>query len=154
MHPTRRAALAGLAGLCTLAAHGDDDPPLPAPVSLADALAAALAKSEPLVVMASLQGCPYCRLVRTHYLVHELRRGLPVVQVDFREARAVRDFDGTPSTHAALLKTWKVEAAPTLLFFGRGAREVAERLVGVPTPDFYGAYLEERLRAARAALRS
>jgi hypothetical protein len=31
--------------------------------------------------------------------------------------------------------------------------EVVERLVGGYIPDFYGAYLDERLQAARAAIR-
>jgi hypothetical protein len=39
-----------------------------------------------------------------------------------------------------------------VLFFGKGGSEVAQRLVGASIPDFYGAYLEERLRQARTGL--
>lgn len=151
---TRRQLVAGLAALCvapmTVQAA---DAPLPAPASLAGALAAALARSQPLVVMASLQGCPFCQIVRAHYLVPELAAGLPVVQIDFRDARSVRDFDGTARTHDALIKAWRVSVAPTVLFFGRNGREVAERLTGGDS-DFYGAYLEQRLAQARAAVRA
>jgi hypothetical protein len=42
--------------------------------------------------------------------------------------------------------------APTLLFFGPGGREVAERMEGAYLPDFYRAYLEQRLDQARAKL--
>jgi hypothetical protein len=38
-----------------------------------------------------------------------------------------------------------------VLFFGPGAREVAPRLVGL-SPDFYGAYLDQRLDTARRRL--
>jgi len=41
--------------------------------------------------------------------------------------------------------------APTLLFIGRDGKEVAERLRGVPLPDFYGAYLQQRVEAANRA---
>lgn len=127
---------------------------LPAPSSLADELAKALAQAQPLVVMVSLRGCPYCKIVREQYLVHERAAGLPVVQVDFRDTRIVRDFDGTALTHEALIQSWHVEAAPTILFFGHSGREVAERLRGSSIPDFYGAYLEQRLQQARAAVRT
>jgi len=126
---------------------------LPAPASLADELAGALARGQPLLVMASLHGCPYCRLVRDSFLA-PLRQetGQPVVQLDFGQHGRVLGFDGRPSTHDALLKGWGIRVAPTVLFFGRGGREVAERLVGAAIPDFYGAYLQERLQVARKSL--
>lgn len=146
---TRRHAVVAMAALCVVPASGAAESALPSPASLADALAKALARQQPLVVMASLQGCPFCKIVREHYLAPELAAGLPVVQIDFRDTRVVRGFDGAPLTHEALLKTWGITVAPTVLFFGRNGREVAERLVGGAS-DFYGAYLEERLRQARA----
>jgi len=122
---------------------------LPAPESLAEALAEALRAGRPLVVMASLHGCPFCRVVRDHYLA-PLRAdtGQPVVQLDTASARPLRDFNGLPTTHDRQLRAWGVKVLPTVLFFGRGGREAAERLVGASIPDFYGAYLEERLRTA------
>jgi hypothetical protein len=126
---------------------------LPAPASLASELAAALQASQPLVVMASLDGCPFCRIVRDTQLAPLQRQGLPVVQLDMGSAQPVRGFDGTASTHERLLREWKVGVAPTVLFFGRDGREVADRLAGASIPDFYGAYLDERLRIARLSLR-
>ena len=58
------------------------------------------------------------------------------------------------TTQGALVKTLGVSVAPTVMFFGRGGREVAERLSGTYISDFYGAYLEQRLEQARAAVRS
>ncbi|MGH6627004.1 MAG: hypothetical protein ACRECD_10775 [Burkholderiaceae bacterium] len=40
------------------------DSALPVPASLADAGRAAAARGEPLVILVSLPGCPYCELVR------------------------------------------------------------------------------------------
>lgn len=42
--------------------------------------------------------------------------------------------------------------APTVLFLGKEGREVAPRLVGGSTSDFYGAYLEERIRTAQVTI--
>lgn len=125
---------------------------LPVPVSLADELAAALQAGQPLVVMASLDGCPFCRIVRDTQLAPLQRQGLPVVQLDMGSALPVRGFDRKLSTHEKMLREWKVGVAPTVLFFGRNGREAAERLAGASIPDFYGAYLDERLRTARQSL--
>ena len=126
---------------------------LPTTASLQDDQAAALRQGRPLVVMASLEGCPFCRTVRDSYLAPlRLETGQPVVQLDMGSAQAVRDFDGTQRTHDQVLRSWKITIAPTVLFFGRGGREVAQRLAGTSIPDFYGAYLDERVRLAQRSL--
>lgn len=126
---------------------------LPAPESLAAELAAALRARKPLVVMASLEGCPFCRMARDSYLAPLLREtGQPVVQLDLGSRQAVRNFDGLAATHDDILRGWRVGVAPTVLFFGRGGREVAPRLAGASIPDFYGAYLDDRLRMAQRSL--
>jgi len=48
---------------------------------------------------------------------------------------------------------WKARFTPTVLFFGPDGRELAERLVGVAVPDFYGDYLSARLSEARRKLK-
>ncbi|MDO8448942.1 MAG: hypothetical protein Q7T10_09055 [Rhodoferax sp.] len=128
---------------------------LPTAESLPDELAQALKKGSPLLVMISLDGCPFCKVARQNYLgpMRE-QEGLPVVQVDMRSNRMIRDFKGTLLTQDALIRSWGIKVAPTVLFFGRAGVEIAERLVGGYIPDFYGAYLDERLRLARAVLRS
>ena len=128
---------------------------LPTAESLPDELAQALKKGSPLLVMVSLDGCPFCKVARQNYLgpMRE-QEGLPVVQVDMRSNRMIRDFTGNLLTQDALIRSWGIKVAPTVLFFGRAGVEIAERLVGGYIPDFYGAYLDERLRLARAVLRA
>ncbi len=127
---------------------------LPQAVALGDELAAALGRGEPLVVMVSLEGCPFCAVARNNYLGPLRAEGrLAIVQVDMRTARALRDFQGQPLTHDQMTRRWAIKLAPTVLFFGRGGAEVAERLVGGMLPDFYGAYLDQRLEAARRSVR-
>ncbi|MDH5206190.1 MAG: hypothetical protein OEY75_05500 [Hylemonella sp.] len=127
---------------------------LPLARSLRDELKLALQKDQPLVVMVSLDGCPFCKVARRNYL-NPLREqtGLPVVQVDMRSQAPLVDFLARMTTHDAMTRVWKIKIAPTVLFFGRGGVEVAERLEGGYIPDFYGAYLEQRLAQARASLR-
>lgn len=126
---------------------------LPLAVSLQQELSLALEKRQPLVVMVSLDGCPFCKVVRENYLLPLLQlEGLPIVQVDMRSQQLLRDFRGQSLSHDAQVRSWRIRLAPTVLFFGRQGREIADRLIGASLPDFYGAYLNDRLQQARAAL--
>ena len=153
---SRRDWLLGAAALCASAASGAQigHASLPLAVSLQEELAQALKKGQPLVVMVSLDGCPFCKVARQNYLgpMHE-QQGLPVVQVDMRSSRALKNFRGASASHDEMTRQWRIRIAPTVLFFGRDGVEVAERLVGGYIPDFYGAYLDDRLQQARASLR-
>ena len=102
--------------------------------------------------MVSLEGCPFCRMVRQSHLAPMQRAGAVVVQVDMRSAQAVRDFDGQMTTHDALVQRWRISIAPTLLFLGPAGKELAERMEGAYQPDFYGPYLADRLEKALHAL--
>ncbi len=148
-------ALAGAAVALPLRAQvAGDTLVLPAPASLQDAVADALRQEHPLIVMVSLTGCAFCKTVRQSYLGPMLaHEKLPIVQVDMRSSRTVLDFLGQPTTHDELVRGWKIRVAPTVLFLGRGGRELAPRLAGASLPDFYGAYLEQRIATARQALK-
>ena len=125
---------------------------LPAAQSLPDELAQALKNKQALIVMVSLEGCVFCRQARQSHLSPMHRAGTVIVQVDMRNNQPVLDFAGKLTTHDELTRRWKVSITPTLLFFGPGGKEVAERMEGAYLPDFYGPYLEERLVQGRKAL--
>lgn len=128
---------------------------LPSPSSLRGAAQSAASRGEPLVVMTTLPGCPYCDLVRIHHLLPLRREGKAhAVQLDIRDRSGnLQGFQGNTTTPSEQVRAWKARFAPTVLFFGPDGRELAERLVGVAVPDFYGEYLDARLIEARARLR-
>ena len=122
---------------------------LPIATTLDEDLARAVKQGKPLVVMVSLDGCPFCRVVRENFLPSLQReQHLTVVQVDMRKSTAMKDLQGRRTTHDQVTRIWGIKVAPTLLFFGKNGSEVAERLVGASIPDFYGAYLQERIDKA------
>ena len=125
---------------------------LPSTDSLSASLEDALRLKQPLVVMVSLQGCPFCKVVRENYLNPLRASGLQVVQIDMRDHRPLTDFTGAMTTHDAWIRQQRIKIAPTVLFFGAQGREVATRLNGAYLPDFYGAYLDEQLGVARKAV--
>ena len=149
----RRRSLGALALASLLPSARAEEAKLPVAVALPEHLRLALQQGSPLVVMVSLPGCPFCKAVRESHLAPMQReQGLPVVQVDMMSHSLLRDFQGASLTHEQQIDAWGIRVAPTVLFFGRRGQEVAERLVGSYLPDFYGAYLEQRLETARKAL--
>ena len=153
------AGLVGLQGsgawaiLPSVAVEGPQALALPTARALASELARALSMKRPLVVMVSLVGCPYCKIARENYLLPMVRQdAISVVQVDMMSKSPVLDFQGNSTTHEQLIDKWKIRIAPTLLFFGHAGVERADRLVGGYLPDFYDAYLQERLATAKKAL--
>ena len=125
---------------------------LPVAQSLPDELARALKKKQALIVMVSLEGCVFCHQARQSHLSPLALSGTTIVQVDMRKNQPVLDFAGKLTTHDELTRRWKVSITPTLLFFGPGGKEVAERMEGAYHPDFYGPYLEDRMAQGLKAL--
>ena len=147
-----RLLLGGALVLATGASQGAEVT-LPLAHAFPQHLAAALARGLPLTVMVSLPGCPFCKAVRDSHLAPLLReQAVAVVQVDMGSALPLLGTQGQAGTHDEQVRRWGVKVAPTLLFFGRQGNEVAERLVGALLPDFYGAYLAQRLETARRSL--
>ena len=151
---SRRDFLRAAALWCVSHRTWAESPKLPLARALRDELTLALKRANPLVVLVSLEGCPFCKVTREHYLV-PLREqiGLQVVQVDMNSDAALQNFNGTVTTHAQQVRAWGIKLAPTVLFFGAHGAEVAPRLEGAGAADFYGAYLDARLERARDAIR-
>jgi thioredoxin-related protein len=127
---------------------------LPSTTSLMASARSAARLGEPLVVMTTLDGCPYCDLVR-QYLVPMQKQGqVHAVQLDIRDRQSrLEDFQGRNSTPADQAALFKARFAPTVLFLGPQGNELAERLVGMAVPDLYGGYLEVRLDESRSRLK-
>lgn len=123
---------------------------LPVSKSLKNDIAAALKTAKPLVVLVSLDNCPFCKIARENYLIPLMtEQAIPVIQVNIKHTTVIEDAQGKQTTHEQLIRNWSIKVAPTVLFLGKGGQEIAPRLVGGSTSDFYGAYLQERIDKAR-----
>jgi thioredoxin-related protein len=128
---------------------------LPLPTDLQAAARAAEREGQPLVLMVSLPGCPWCELLRRNYLAPMRAEGLPAFEFMIHDrSSAMRDFQGKSTTPEQLARQWKVTNTPTLLFLGRSGEEIAERIEGVASADFIGAVIDERLATARARIKT
>jgi len=145
---------------------------LPRPASWAALLRESGRTGRPVVAMFSIHGCPHCLRVRRDHLRHLAReqttRGVFVVELELNDRRPFSDAatdEGRPTNResavwpataavspAALAAALGIRLAPTVAFIGPHG-ELAERLIGYQSADFYGAYLDDRIEAAIAELR-
>ena len=97
---------------------------LPTPRSLRSAAEAAATRGEPLVVMTSLAGCPWCDMVRDHHLGPMLRKDEVVaVQIDIRDRQTpLQNFEGQISTASEQARLWKARFAPRCCSWARKAK--------------------------------
>jgi thioredoxin-related protein len=51
-------------------------------------------------------------------------------------------FDGNTTSGAEFARQLKVELTPTLVFLDHQGNEIAERMLGINTPEMYGAYVD------------
>jgi thioredoxin-related protein len=108
--------------------------------------------AKPFVLLASLRGCPFCEFVRRSYLVPMNQEGrINAWQLSIDRNAPVIGFSGNSVAARNKATSLGVRTTPTVLFLGVGGKPLAEPLVGVVSSEFYGAVLDERLKAASKA---
>ncbi len=132
---------------------------LPQPTDLGAAAAAAASEGRPLLVLFSETGCQFCERLRRDYLLPMQRNAgyqkkVMFFQVDVDLKTPLRDFSGRASTQAELARHYRIRIMPTVLLLGPQGEVLAEPLVAYQSRDFYGAYIDERINTALAALRA
>ncbi|MGE0073319.1 MAG: thioredoxin fold domain-containing protein [Thiomonas sp.] len=130
------------------------DTPLPPVRNLQQSALQAAAKDQPLIVMFSLPSCPYCEKLRRTQYQFLAKEGYTVQQIEITDKTPVIGFDGKPTNGVHLARQYGIKLAPTVLFFGPGGQEIGERIIGAPTADFYGAFVDRALKESAQALKT
>ena len=133
-------------------------PELPPADNLQQQASEAQAANKPLVLLFSLPDCAYCKVVRQNYLWPMLRESTAADRPVIRELmmtgrQPIRDFDGSPTTPAALAKRYDVQVSPTLVFVDATGEMLSDPLVGGDS-HFYLAYLDRAFEQSRKKLNS
>ena len=97
-------------------------------------------QKRPLVLLVTMPGCAWCDLVKQDYLQHLARD---------QDKEGVFVFETIQG--GVELQRYRITMVPTVLFLGPQG-EIAERLIGYGSRDFYGAYLNERIANAKKKL--
>jgi len=114
------------------------------------------------LVMLALPRCPVCKIVRDQQLL-PLTRDTTYQDIGVFEILMTDDThdlplagklnpDGSRLTPKAFAKRLGLRVSPSLVFLNRRYM-LAEPLIGYSSPDYYWAYLSERIENARQAIK-
>jgi thioredoxin-related protein len=128
------------------------DEMLPAPQNLQREAAQAHSDRKTFLLMFSLPGCGYCKVVRRNYLMPLLRDAPPADRPVIREVQitsrdSLTGFDGKSTTQSALATRYGVQVAPTVIVVNAEGELLADPIVGGDNNGFYSAYLDRALEA-------
>jgi thioredoxin-related protein len=112
----------------------------------------------PILVMYSRPNCGYCTQVLREFLEPMQRnaeyRDKVIMRVVKAGSRAkLRDFSGGMTTHGDFARENGVGMVPAIHLYDSWGAPLAEPLVGLTTPDYYGGFLDQRIDEALAKVR-
>ena len=111
-----------------------------------------------MLVLYSQADCKWCEQVRRDFLVPmqqdpAYRDKVVLRQIDLDSDAALTDFAGRKITHHEFAQAERAYVTPTVIVYGPDGARLAEPIVGLRIPDFYGAYLDRAIDDGLAKLR-
>ena len=111
----------------------------------------------PILIAFTASYCDYCEIVKEEFLKPMLRNDAYRDKVLIREMvldsySSVRDFSGKNISPDTLASRYRAYLTPTVVLLGPDGAEIAERLRGITTVDYYGGFLDDAIDTARAKL--
>ncbi|AOU99423.1 hypothetical protein BI364_00075 [Acidihalobacter yilgarnensis] len=122
------------------------------------AAVAADAGTRPILIEVAQRDCPYCAVVREDFLEPMILSGdyrdrVVMLQLHRDSGQSLKGFDGAQIEPEDFAARYHITVTPTVLLLGPDGRLLTPPLVGLSTPDFYGAFLDEAIDQAGAALK-
>ncbi|MEP7084884.1 MAG: thioredoxin fold domain-containing protein, partial [Betaproteobacteria bacterium] len=113
----------------------------------------------PILLFFNRVGCPYCERALREYLGPMQNDPAYAGRVMFRHVeidkpKPLVDFAGNATSHREFASRYKIRLTPTIWFVDRAGNTLAEPIVGLPTLDFFGAYLDQRISDSLVKLRT
>ena len=119
----------------------------------------AQARQLPIMLTFSADDCSYCELLEEDFLQPMLLGGeyedrAIIRKLVLDDGSSVNDFSGKSTEATRVSDRYRVFVTPTILFLDGEGRELAERIIGINTPELFGGYLDACIDTARAAIRN
>ncbi|MDH3378464.1 MAG: thioredoxin fold domain-containing protein [Gammaproteobacteria bacterium] len=109
--------------------------------------------NRPIVALLTADYCVYCEIVKKEIFQHitaDPRIILRELSID--SDTTLIDFDGSQTTPRQFARGRQVTFTPTVLFLDTKGQSLADPLEGVSTIDYYGFYLEKRIKGSLEVL--
>ena len=115
-------------------------------------------KKLPLLLALSVEHCPYCQQLESDFLRPMLLSGeykdkIIIRKLSLELDTKIIDFEGESIDSKAFAKRYQAYMTPTIIFIDHNGKEVAEKIIGISTPQFFGAYIDIEVEKALEATR-
>jgi thioredoxin-related protein len=112
----------------------------------------------PILLLFTAISCEYCELLEEDFLEPMLLGGeyedrVIIRKVVLDNGSRLTDFSGRRRDATALSDDYKVFVTPTILFLDSDGTELAERILGINTPELFGGYLDDCIETALMKVR-
>lgn len=116
-----------------------------------------LPEQQVLLLLVSQPGCTYCEQIKEEIIMPMIRSGLYdshtlIRQIVINNDEYLIDYNGNRTSTTAFAHGYQAWATPTLLFLDNQGNELAPRMIGINTPEYYGYYVDRALEQSRALL--
>ncbi len=113
----------------------------------------------PILLAFSAIECSYCELLEEEFLQPMLLGGEYRDKIIMRKlvldnGSRLADFSGQQIDATSLSDRYRIYVTPTILFVDEKGTELAERMVGINTPELFGGYLDDCIETARLMIRN
>lgn len=110
-----------------------------------------------LVIEFSSEYCGYCRQLEQDFLMPMQRNSdyddkILIRSVSMSDYEYLVDFEGRPVSTAEFASQYGVFVTPTLVFLDSNGVEMAEKLVGFWSRDYFGGFIDNSIDEAREKL--
>lgn len=110
-----------------------------------------------LLIEFSASDCPYCFELEEDFLLPMQRNAgygkkVLIRSVSIDDYETIIDFDGRSISTYEFALRYDVMVTPTMVFLDSRGRQLSEKLVGIWSKDYFGAFIDERIDEARQKL--
>ncbi len=118
------------------------------------------ARQEGKVILLEMSAtyCGYCRKLEEAIIKPMLRSGdytdyVLIRKMEIDDQYSINNINGEKTSPAQLARQMNVTVTPTLLFLDGHGNEVSERILGVNTLEYFGAYVDDALQKGQLKLK-
>jgi thioredoxin-related protein len=120
---------------------------------------AAQAKHGVILVALVAENCQYCEHVLNDFLIpmshnKSYQDRLVMRRLLISDTGDIKDFDGTATNAGFIVGRYGYRFTPTVMLLDSEGNLIGKPVIGLSTPDFYGANLDNAIDAAVAKVRS
>lgn len=108
------------------------------------------AQRVPILVMVDQEDCPFCHRVEHEFLAalmanEDWREKAIYGKISIDYGETIVNGDGKTVATREFLKDYQPDFTPTILYLDAALNPLADPIIGLSTPDYYGYYLEQGL---------